>query len=102
MDSVIVLFNLREDADQAEYEAWALERDLVEVQWLPSVDHFRILRCVGLLGGTGAPPYQYAEVIYLNSMEKFGEDLQSDTVGKLAAEFRQFTDNPLFIHCQDV
>ncbi|MYA29852.1 MAG: REDY-like protein HapK [Gammaproteobacteria bacterium] len=102
MDSVIVLFNLREDADQAEYEAWALERDLVEVQRLPSVDHFRILRCVGLLGGTGAPPYQYAEVIYLNSMEKFGEDLQSDTVGKLAAEFRQFTDNPLFIHCQDV
>ncbi|MXW73296.1 MAG: REDY-like protein HapK [Chromatiales bacterium] len=102
MDSVIVLFNLREDADQTEYEAWALERDLVEVQRLPSVDHFRILRCVGLLGGTGAPPYQYAEVIYLNSMEKFGEDLQSDTVGKLAAEFRQFTDNPLFIHCQDV
>ena len=102
MDSVIVLFNLKEDADQAEYEAWALNRDLVEVKRLPSVDHFRILRCVGLLGGTGAPPYQYAEVIYLNSMEKFGEDLQSDTVGQLATEFRQFADNPIFIHCQDL
>lgn len=102
MDSVIVLFNLKEDADQAEYEAWALNRDLVEVKQLQSVDHFRILRCIGLLGETGAPPYQYAEVIYLNSMEKFGEDLQSDTVGQLATEFRQFADNPIFIHCQDL
>ncbi len=102
MDSVIVLFNLKEDADQAEYQAWARDRDMVEVNRLPSVDHFRILRCVGLLGGTDAPPYQYAEVIDLNSMERFGEDLQSDAVGQLATEFRQFTDNPLFIHCQDL
>ena len=35
-------------------------------------------------------------------MEKFGEDIQSDTVGQLAAEFVRFADNPVFIHCQDL
>lgn len=102
MDSVIVLFNLKEGAEPAEYQTWARERDLVEVPRLPSVDEFRVLRCVGLLGGTDSPPYQYAEIIDLNSMEKFGEDIQSDVVGQLAAEFGQFADNPLFIHCQDL
>ena len=102
MDCVIVLFNLNEGADHAEYQAWARSRDLVEVNRLPSVDRFRVLRSVGLLGGTDEPPYQYVEVIDLNSMEKFGEDIQSAVVGELAAEFRQFASDPVFIHCQDL
>ncbi len=102
MDCVIVLFNLKEGADPAEYQAWARRRDLVEVNRLPSVDRFRVLRSVGLLGGTGAPPYEYVEVIDLSSMEKFGEDMQSPVVGELASEFRQFASHPVFIHCQDL
>ena len=102
MDCVIVLFNLKENADHAEYQAWARNRDLVEVNRLPSVDRFRVLRSVGLLGGAGDPPYQYAEVLELNSMEKFGEDMQSAIVGELASEFRQFAADPVFIHCQDL
>ena len=102
MDCVIVLFNLKEGADPAEYQAWARSRDMVEVNRLPSVDRFRVLRSVGLLGGTDNPPYEYVEVIDLNSMEKFGEDLQSAVVGELASEFGQFADNPVFIHCQDL
>lgn len=102
MDCVIVLFNLKKGADHAEYQAWARRRDLVEVNRLPSVDRFRVLRSVGLLGGSDAPPYEYIEVIELNSMEKFGEDIQSAVVGELAAEFGQFAENPIFIHCQDL
>ncbi len=102
MDCVIVLFNLKEGADQAEYQAWARRRDLVEVNRLPSVDRFRVLRSVGLLGGAGGPPFQYVEVIDLNSMEKFGEDLQSAEAGELAEEFRRFASDPVFIHCQDL
>ena len=102
MDCVIVLFNLKENADPAEYQAWARTRDLVEVNRLPSVDRFRVLRSVGLLGGSQEPPYQYVEVIDLNSMEQFGEDIQSAVVGKLAGEFGQFAANPVFIHCQDI
>ena len=102
MDCVIVLFNLKQGADEAEYQAWARRRDLVEVNRLPSVDRFRVLRSVGLLGGAGAPPYQYVEIIDLNSMEKFGEDMRSAVVGELAGEFGQFADSPVFIHCQDL
>ena len=102
MDCVIVLFNLKQGADETEYQAWARSRDLVEVNRLPSVDRFRVLRSVGLLGGAGAPPYQYVEIIDLNSMEKFGEDMRSEVVGELAGEFGQFADSPVFIHCQDL
>ena len=102
MDSVIVLFNLKADADPAHYQDWARKRDIVEVNRLPSVDRFRVLRSVGLLGGTEPPPYQYVEIIDLNSMEQFGEDIQSDVVAGLAAEFGQFAENPVFIHCQDL
>ena len=102
MDCVIVLFNLKKGADPEEYKAWARSRDMVEVNRLPSVDRFRVLRSVGLLGGTDDPPYQYVEVIDLNSMEQFGEDLQSAVVGELASEFRQFAADPVFIHCQDL
>jgi len=55
-----------------------------------------------LLGGAGGPPFQYVEVIDLNSMEKFGEDLQSAEAGELAEEFRRFASDPIFIHCQDI
>ncbi|WP_446830068.1 REDY-like protein HapK [Candidatus Foliamicus sp.] len=102
MDCVIVLFNLKKGADPEEYQAWARSRDMVEVNRLPSVDRFRVLRSVGLLGGTDDPPYQYVEVIDLNSMEQFGEDLHSAVVGELASEFRQFAADPVFIHCQDL
>ena len=102
MDCVIVLFNLKEGAGQAEYQAWARSRDLVEVNRLPSVERFRVLRSVGLLGGAGEPPFQYVEVIDLNSMERFGEDIQSAAVGELGKEFRQFAADPVFIHCQDL
>ncbi|MCY4166415.1 MAG: REDY-like protein HapK [Gammaproteobacteria bacterium] len=102
MDCVVVLFNLKEGADQAEYQDWARRRDLVEVNRLPSVERFRVLRSVGLLGGAGEPPFQYVEVIDLNSMERFGEDIQSAVVAELAKEFRQFASDPVFIHCQDL
>ncbi len=102
MDCVIVLFNLKEGVDPAEYQSWARSRDLVEVNRLPSVDRFRVLRSVGLLGGPDDPPYQYVEVIEVNSMEKFGEDLQSAVVGELAAEFGRFAANPVFMHCRDL
>lgn len=102
MDCVIVLFSLKDGASHAEYQAWARSRDMVEASRLDSVDRFRVLRSVGLLGGSGEPPCQYVEVIDLNSMEKFGEEMQLAVVGELASEFRQFASDPVFIHCQDL
>lgn len=97
MDTLVVLFKLRPDADAAAYEAWAKATDLPVVRKLPSVGRFDIYRSQGLLGSDAAPPYDYVEIIDIQDMEGFGNDVATDTMAKVAAEFRSFADNPVFI-----
>lgn len=97
MNTVIVLFNLKSDASQEDYERWAREQDLPVVNALASVDHFEVLRSAGLLIGEGKPPYQYVEIIRVPDMAAFAADLASPEAQSGAARFQQFADNPLFI-----
>jgi len=97
MTTIVVLFNLKSGVDVAQYEQWARDRDLPTVNGLASVDQFEVLRSAGLLMGEGEPPYGYVELIRVNDMDKFGADVSSEAVQKVAAEFGQFADNPLFI-----
>ena len=96
MTTIIVLFNLREDADKAAYEDWAKTTDLPTASNLPSVDKFEVLRTTGLLGG-GEAPFQYIEVLEVNDLEQLGKDAATATMQKVAAEFVSFADNPQFI-----
>lgn len=97
MTTIVVLFNLKNGADAEKYEQWARERDLPTVNGLDSVDRFEVLRSAGLLMGDAQPPYAYIELIRVNDMEKFGADVGSEAVQKVASEFGEFADNPLFI-----
>ena len=97
MTTIVVLFNLKSDADAAAYEAWARNTDVPAVNNLGSVDSFRVLRSAGLLGSDAAPAYQYIELIEVNDMEAFGADVASDAVQKVAGEFQAFADSPMFI-----
>jgi hypothetical protein len=97
MTTIVVLFNLKSDADVAAYEAWAKSTDVPMVNALGSVDEFRVQRATGLLGSDQAPPYQYVELIEVPDMEAFGADVASDTVQRVAGEFQQFADAPMFI-----
>lgn len=97
MRTVIVLFNLKPGASREDYERWARERDLPTVNALESVDHFEVLRSAGLLIGEGSPPYAYVELIRVRDMARFGEEVGSAAVQQLAAEFRQFAADPVFI-----
>lgn len=94
---IIVLFNLKTDADPDAYRAWATSEDLPGVRALNSVDDFQVYRTTGLLGSAGSPPYEYVEVIDVADMDAFGVDVSSETVQKTAAQFRQFADDPVFI-----
>jgi hypothetical protein len=94
--TIIGLFNLKAGAGRDEYERWARGTDLPIVNALPSVASFEVLRAAGLISG-GAAPYEYVEIIRVNDMQAFGADLASQTVQRLAAEYRQFADEPLFI-----
>lgn len=94
---IIVLFNLKDGVDSAAYEAWARGTDIPGVRSLKSVDDYQVLRATGLFGSDSKPPYAYFEVINVNDVDAFMEDVSGDTVQKLAAQFQQFAENPLFV-----
>lgn len=98
--TMVVLFNLREGVDAAAYEEWARTRDAVTVRSLPSIEGFRVVRIAGALRGDA--PYEYVELIEINDMERFGEDIAGDEMTRVAEEFQQWADNPLFIHGEEV
>jgi hypothetical protein len=100
--TIIVLFNLKPDVDAASYEAWAKSTDLPIVNALGSVDRFQVFRSIGLLGSDAAPPFQYVEVLTVGDMAALGADIGSETMQRVAAEFRQFADNPLFIMTDEI
>ena len=102
MPSLVVLFNLRDGIEPDTYEAWARKTDIPGVTGLGSVDRFEVLRAQGLLMSDDAPPYQYVEIIAVNDMDAFGEDMQGETVKKTAAEFQQFADGPVFILAEHI
>jgi hypothetical protein len=94
---IVVLFNLKPDADPAAYENWAKTTDIPGVNALASVQDFQVYRTTGVLGTDAPAPYAYIEVIDITDMAAFGADAGSEAVQKVAAEFQQFADNPQFI-----
>ena len=102
MPAILVLFNLKPNADVNAFEKWARERDIPTVRGLGSVKGFDVLRQEKLLFGDAKPPYQYAEIIDVKDMDQFGKDVSSDAIQKGAAEFQTFADNPLFIVCSQL
>lgn len=102
MTTLVVLFNLKTDADRAAYEQWAINTDLKTVRTLQSVDRFDVLRSESLLGKDDAAPYEYIELIEVNDMATFGQEVGTEAMRAVAGEFREFADNPLFIRCQSI
>lgn len=97
--TIIILFKLRPGVERADYERWAREVDLPEVRRLRSVDGFEVLRAAGLLSG-GASPYDYCEILRVNDMTVFAQELASATLQQVAEQYRQFADAPLFIRTE--
>ncbi len=102
MPTLIVFFRLKAGTDPAVYENWARETDLPIVRGLPSVDAFRLYRADGLFGSDAAPPYDYVELIDIASMDRFGADVGTDTMASVAAQFRQFADEPVFLLTSEI
>lgn len=97
MSHLIILFNLKAGKNCADYEAWAHANDLPSVNSLKSVDSCKILRSHGLMGAEGAAPFQYIEVIEVNSPDGFAIDFDGPIMQKISAQFREFADSPVFI-----
>ena len=102
MSNVLVLFNLKEGVDSAEYERWAKTRDLPTARNLSSVDQFNVLKSNGMFGTDAPAPYQYVELLQVNDFEKLGDEAGEGEMAAVAAEFAEYADNPQFIILQDI
>ena len=47
-------------------------------------------------------PYQYVEIIEINDPDGFAGDVSTDVMARVAAEFREFADNPVFMLSETV
>ena len=97
MKTLIVLFRLKPGTDVSAYESWARSTDLPVVRGLPSVDGFEVFRTTGLLGSDARAPYDYVEMIGIRDTAQFGVDVATETMRRVASEFRQFADSPVFM-----
>lgn len=99
---IIVLFNLKPGVSVTEYEAWARTYDLPGVRALKSVADYRVHRATGVLGSEEQPRYAYIEVIDIGDMAVFGEEAAGPAVQKLAADMRNYADDPHFIMTEEL
>lgn len=102
MTTIVVLFNLKAGVSRDDYEAWAKNTDLATVRKLDSISAFDVYRANGVLGSDDPSPYEYIEIIQVNDMEKFGADVATDTMTKVAGEFQAVADNPTFIMTETI
>ncbi len=99
---IVCLFNLKEGASVAEYEAWARGIDIPGVNALPSVSGFTVHRAKGLLGSAATAPFQYIEIIDIIGIDPFTADVMTEAFQAAAAPFRDFADDPVFILTEDL
>jgi len=93
---IVVLVNLKPGMSRSAYEEWARTADLPTVNGLRSVTRFDVFEATGLLGGAGQPPYDYVEVIDIDDMALFGQEVATDAMKTIAAQFQDWAD-PVFI-----
>lgn len=89
---IIAVFNLKPGVAPETYESWAREVDIPTVNGLKSVSGFQVLRSTGVLGSDAAPPYAYFEIIDVADMARFGEEVATPLMQKVAAEFGGMVD----------
>ncbi|MFK8014778.1 MAG: REDY-like protein HapK [Gammaproteobacteria bacterium] len=102
MQKILVLFNLKDGVDIAEYETWAREKDLPTARGLNAVSRFDVYRADGLMGSEDAPPYQYAEWLEVSSVPELGADAQTDEMQAVVKAFQGYADQPQFILISDI
>lgn len=89
---IIAFFNLKPGVKVEDYEHWARTVDTPTVNGLASIKGFQVLRSTAVLGSEAPPPYAYFEIIDVADMAKFGEDVASPLMQKVAAEFGGMVD----------
>ncbi len=93
---IVVLVNLKPGMSRPAYEQWARTADLPTVNGLRSVTRFDVFEATGLLGAADKPPYDYIEVLDIDDMALFEEEVATETMTSIAAQFQDWC-HPVFV-----
>jgi len=102
MTTIIVLFNLKPDADAKAYENWARTVDMPNVRRLQGVSGFDVFKTNGLLNGSPDAPYQYVELIEVSDMAAFKAAVGTPEMQQTAAQFHEYADAPTFMLSESI
>ena len=102
MPALVVLFNLKEGVSEADYEAWAKSADLPTVRGHKGVDGFDLYRANNLFRSDNAAPYRYIEVIDINDLDQFNQDVASDVQKPISQKFGEISDSPVVMLCDKI
>ncbi|GAM59258.1 hypothetical protein JCM19231_1834 [Vibrio ishigakensis] len=100
--TLMVFFNLKPETQESDYLNWAKQIDLPTVNQLKSVSSFEVFKGLSLLGQETASPWQYFEVIQIESEAAFLEDIQSPEMQKVIEQFQAFTQDAHFVSTQNI
>ena len=102
MTTVVVLFNLQEGVDPAEYEEWARTVDIPNVRRLSGCSGFEVLRTQGLMNGSPDAPFAYVELIHIENMADFRSAVSVPEAQSVAAQFRTFAEGATFMVTESI
>lgn len=95
--TLIVLFNLKPEINEAKYLQWAKESDIPAVNKLSSILSFEVFKGISILGQDKPPLWDYFEVIHISSEDDFLNDIKSEQMQIIIKQFKAFTENSIFI-----
>ena len=92
MPTMVVLVDLKEGVDPADYERWVERSYAPAVGGLPSVSDWRNHRVTGLLGTDEKPPHQYVVTLQVGDMRALGRDMARPEMERLIPELHEYAD----------
>ena len=99
---LIVLFNLKKEANAVDYETFARTIDSPTIKKLNSNKSFIILKGLTLFGSNEPSPYQYIEIMEVTNFEDLAEDIKQQNVQDMLGKFMEFAEDPKLIVTQKV
>jgi hypothetical protein len=84
---VFLLTTLREDATREGYEDFVRRVDYPIGRSLPGIEAFEVVRLQGPLSDGGSVPYDYVEVVDVESPEAYARVLASPEVERMTREW---------------
>lgn len=105
MAKQFVLYNLKDEVSDEDFETWVNEFKGPFIAGLPAVKRYTLTKVAGAVQAAGGPPgpvdspFQYAAVVDLASLEAYGKDTESsDYQTKFMPEFAKKSEG--FSHSQ--